>query len=463
MNYGINVTDPIYGGVINGDWSQAFQNAINSITQNGSSTGGVIFIPKGNYILKNQIIISTSQAELLTSITLEGEGMHSTILNFNNQGSGIIINDGTFVKLRNFSVRNSTDHNIIFRFISSGTSGAVNNDASNHIELTNVRSSFAAKSGIVFERSFLINMRDVFCSHNAHHGFEFRGFHTSTHASGCFAGSNGLDGWLINEMVYSSFNSCASDGNRRGWSISNIKSVKLTGCGCESNRQAGFYVTSPVPVVHNIINDVENLSLESCFALKNALSSDGFSNFLYIKTTLNGKASVVVKNCSDSDDPIRNGINSVVIDGNGANLINDNNNFIYKTVGTNNGINTLVQYSKDIGPIDIYAADVELLDLKDTFGNSDVFGGTIVIEARNSPFLVANSNSATYILLVSKTVLGTNVKIIEKDGLIEGNGGSWPSFNFSINSSGQLLATPIGSTSGSFYFKLSGTGNISLH
>ena len=79
MDYGINVTDPIFGGQINGDWSTAFQNAIDSLAISGSYTGGVIFVPKGKYILKNGITISTLESAKLASITVEGEGMHSTI------------------------------------------------------------------------------------------------------------------------------------------------------------------------------------------------------------------------------------------------------------------------------------------------------------------------------------------------------------------------------------------------
>lgn len=446
MEFGINITDPTFGGPINGDWSPAFQNAINTVAINASYSGGLIFVPRGNYTLKSSITISTLESDLLASITIEGEGMHSTILDFNNQGSGLIVEHGTFVKLRGFYIKGSIDHNILIK------TGA------NHVELTNLRSSFAAKSGVTFERSFLITMRDVFASHNTWHGFEFQGFHTSVHGVSCFAASNHLDGWVINDMVYSSFNSCAADKNRKGWSISNIRSVKLTGCGCESNSQAGFYVHAPASTI--VINDVENLSMESCFGTNNN-TGGGFSNFLYIQTTLAGKVSVVMKNCSDLDPPA--GSSSVVIDGTGARLIDDNNIFQFTIEGVNGGIKTLVQYSREIGPIAVIGPNTDILQLGDIFNSTDTFGGILTIEARNNPLSVTNSNSATYVLLVSKTVTSTSVTILGKSGLTQGTGISWPSFDFSINANGKLEASPVASTNGSFYFQISASGNIALY
>lgn len=457
-DYGINVTDPIFGGIQNGSWSPAFQAAIDSLEINGSYNGGIIFVPKGVYVLKTKIVINSNEnSENLSSITIEGEGMHSTILKFSNSDSnpqedGLNIEYGTFVKLRNFSIRDSKKNNIIFK--------SQNNNVPNHIEITNVRSSFATLNGIVFERSFLITMRDVFTSHNGKNGFYFQGYHTSTNAICCYADNNTEDGWVINDMSYSSFISCASDNNRNGWRISNIRDVKLISCGGEFNSQTAFYVYSPEPST-TILNDVISLSMESCFGNDNDKGSPGtYSNFLCIKTTSNGKASVDVKNCYDLNSPF--GSDSVIIDGSGSKLIDNNNTFDSNVVGANNGIKSLVQYSKEIGPITISSSDTQILPLSDIFNKTDTFGGLLTVEARNNPLSFSNSNSATYLLLVSKTVVNQNINIVSQAGLIQGSGSSWPSFTFSINSNGILMASPIGSTNGTFYFSFSASGNIYL-
>lgn len=460
MNYGINITDPVFGGIQNGSWSPAFQAAINSLEINGSYNGGIIFVPRGIYVLKTKIVIHGSEnSENLSSITIEGEGMHSTILRFENsesnpQEDGLNIEYGSFVKLRNFSIRDSKKNNILFK--------SQNSNVPNHIEITNVRSSFASLSGIVFERSFLITMRDVFCSHNAKNGFDFKGYHTSTNAIGCYADNNIEDGWVINDMSYSSFISCASDNNRNGWRISNIRSVKLISCGGEFNSRSAFYVYAPEPST-TVFNDVISLSLESCFGYDNDKGNPGaYSNFLYIKTTSAGRATVDVKNCFDSIPQSNQNSVSVIIDGSGSRLIDNNNIFNSNVVGANNGIKTLVQYGKEIGPITVNNSNTVIIQLRDIFDKINTFGGLITVEARNSPLSFSNSNSATYVLLASKTVVNESITLISQAGLIQGNNSNWPSFTFSINSNGQLTASPIGSTSGNFYFNLSANGNISL-
>ena len=65
--------------------------------------------------------------------------------------------------------------------------------------------------------------------------------------------------------------------------------------------------------------------------------------------------------------------------------------------------------------------------------------------------------SATYKLLISKSVAGEQVVEIAKLGLVTGASASHPSFSFSV-SGGNLVATPLSTTAGNFWFALEKVG-----
>lgn len=451
MNFGVDVTSPSFGGPINGDWTPAFQNAVDSLRiENSHTTGGVIFIPRGVYVLKNELIIRTFEThpnEHLASITLEGEGMHSSILDFNQEGSGLTVQHSTLVKLRGFSIKNSTANNIKIQ------------PGEGHIELTNIRSKGAAENGLLFENgTFLISLKDVFSSHNTENGFLFEGLHTSIDASACFAAANTMDGWVLKNIVYSSFNSCAADKNRHGWNITNVRTLKLTGCGAEMNNLAGFYVNADSSETH-----VDFLSMESCFGIDNNKANLGYSNLCHLMSTSTGKVTVSMKNCQDAFFSTPTSPYSVVVYGTGSRLVNDNNKFATALAGAAGGVATLVQYSRELGPLTITGADTEIMRLRDTYNSTVTFGGMLTIEARNKNLSDSNANTATYVLLVSKTVTGTSLTEIAKLGLTQGSGSSWPSFIFSLDPAGKLKASPVASTSGDFHFLITASGNISLY
>lgn len=327
--FGINVTDERFGGDIDGDWSQAFQRAIDTLTLgsgNERESGGIIYVPRGEYILNSGIEINSDQQWNLSSITIQGEGMYSTIINFNNEGTGLNIKDGIFVKLRDFRIQKANGNNVHF-----------SSDGQSHIEISNVTSDGASNSGFVFENVIMTTLTDAFAGHNGGNGFEFNGYSTSITSNSCFAASNGQNGWLINDMSYSTFNGCGADLNQRaGWQLSNITAVKLIGCGSESNQQAGFYVRTDMPT--GTLNEVNSLSMESCFGYKNNLGNPlGFSNFLYVKSNNGNTANVHVSNCSDLD-PLDLNNYSMVANGSGVKIISDFNSFEKSTVKVNGAV-----------------------------------------------------------------------------------------------------------------------------
>lgn len=90
------------------------------------------------------------------------------------------------------------------------------------------------------------------------------------------------------------------------------------------------------------------------------------------------------------------------------------------------------------------------------------FSGLITLEAKSAD--TENSNLAVYTLSVAKTSAGTYyITQITALGLLAGSSANWPSFTWTIDSgTGRLMATPVGSTSGLFYFYATALGNLRL-
>tara|TARA_B100000497_G_scaffold112136_1_gene132795 strand:- start:32 stop:1174 length:1143 start_codon:yes stop_codon:yes gene_type:complete len=111
----------------------------------------------------------------------------------------------------------------------------------------------------------------------------------------------------------------------------------------------------------------------------------------------------------------------------------------------------------------VTSANTPVVDLASIFGSSNNYSGVLNILASNGvPTSGSPYNSASYVLLVTKSTGGSGIVEIAKNGLITGAGGSFPSFTWTLNTtSNELEATPIGSTSGNFYFYIGQLGTLS--
>jgi hypothetical protein len=100
-------------------------------------------------------------------------------------------------------------------------------------------------------------------------------------------------------------------------------------------------------------------------------------------------------------------------------------------------------------------ATITVFSLSDIAG-TDSYGGLISLTATNSS---DDSLVATYLLFVSSQ--GSVCNVIQSGGYIEGDTAEQPSFTWTL-SGGELLATPVGSTNGTFNFDAVGIGAASL-
>lgn len=122
------------------------------------------------------------------------------------------------------------------------------------------------------------------------------------------------------------------------------------------------------------------------------------------------------------------------------------------------------QQSRDIkspkgGITGAYRPNLEVSATVPVFEISDIarskhFGGLITVTATNSS---DDSLIATYLLFVSSQ--GSVCNVVESGGFIEGEAPEHPSFSWAL-SGGELQATPVGSTNGTYDFDAVGVGAV---
>lgn len=106
----------------------------------------------------------------------------------------------------------------------------------------------------------------------------------------------------------------------------------------------------------------------------------------------------------------------------------------------------------------VTSSGTKVCSLRSSNGTNGLISGMIFVTAKNADADVG-TNDASYILHVSKSSAGQEVTQISSLGLDGGNSSNWPSFSWSMAASGDLLASPVGNTSGTFHFYISTVGN----
>lgn len=122
-----------------------------------------------------------------------------------------------------------------------------------------------------------------------------------------------------------------------------------------------------------------------------------------------------------------------------------------------------VNGANSAGSISVTGANTPIAILADSRNSiSNDIGGILFVWARSATSTAGNS--ASYVLHVHTQYNGSpEVTSLSTLGLDTGSGASAPSFTFSIDfATHNLRATPIGSTSGSFYFSFAAMGHLSV-
>jgi Pectate lyase superfamily protein len=240
------------------DDTAAIQAALDSLqTSDDTLTGGVIRVPAGRYNVSSPLRISAVNKAGLPSATLQGEGMHNTVIAASSDFKGealLCLDLASYCKIEDLHLFGRNDIDAGLKDVNGGS----------HLTLRRV---FAQKfrNGFLMKDSFMTlveGCRAKFCFT----GFRFAGFHTSLFVTNCYALDNYGPGFHFSQVVYSNIMSCGSDNNKVGYRIDNSNSVIISGCGAEQCELSAFEITGTEKKERSALIKSTNVRLISCFA-----------------------------------------------------------------------------------------------------------------------------------------------------------------------------------------------------
>lgn len=307
-----------FGAVGDGvtDDTAAIQAAITAVQAQG---GGTVNFPAGTFKCLNEITLNPIGAFLFHDVYLQGAGAEATILSFSSAVAG---SNGIKVLAGGGAGR--------FGISSMSIKGAKNigininpghgpDEFVSRFYISDVVVDGCVSDGVRFSNTYMGNISNVESRNNGGSGFRLEGFHTSMTFTRCWAGGdalppnggNALSGWYIENIVYSSFDSCSADWNGgAGWVIKGCDTLQIQACGSESNAEEGFFVGTSAS------RTVQNLTLSNCFAYNNAKSNPAnFANLLGVLTSGSSDARMFLEGCSDRWDAATPSNLSVVLNG----------------------------------------------------------------------------------------------------------------------------------------------------
>ncbi|HBB9747049.1 TPA: right-handed parallel beta-helix repeat-containing protein [Escherichia coli] len=100
-----------------------------------------------------------------------------------------------------------------------------------------------------------------------------------------------------------------------------------------------------------------------------------------------------------------------------------------------------------------------LVSLSSMLGGKTRFSGLVLVNAKNGDADTLTTE-ASYLLHVCASGSGYQCSLISSVGQTAGDSASWPSFTWTISTTGVLTGTPIGSTSATFTFYIQTLGNV---
>ncbi|WP_052235228.1 phage head-binding domain-containing protein [Pectobacterium brasiliense] len=441
-------------GDISADIGGASNEVISSLATEYSASalvairGGEFKLPRGSHHSLKSINIEKHSSGV-SSIGISGQGQQTSEINLSGSPvttSGVTGGDDgpAFGELRDFAVKNSPNKGFNLAKYSRMT-------------FKNLHSESGGSDGYYFGNGFVSVLEKLTAKDNAAFGVHFDATlqHTSHHINGGFASYNAGSGWYWGYMNYSVATAVASDNNTAyGHVIEKSDTFIANGCGAESNGRSGFAVLSSTARGQS-----KNIVINCAYAHLNGQDATGYPNLLYVLSQDNTPSQVRI---SKSYSSPRSGDSTpdIIADGIGAEVEIDDCTLPNGWMARNGGYihwhhKTLLVRSKAIAA----STATAICNLKSTQGHTRFSGTLTVLASNNSPDVEAR-NTAIYQLLVSKSILnGYQVIEIAKAGHITGGSASSPAFTFSI-AADRLIATPIGSATGNFWFEIDAASQV---
>ena len=438
------------------DWQPAIQAAIDSLDTGGdTTTGGVIYFPVGRYYIKSPIIVRCANAANLASITLQGEGMHNTVIDCADGFVGdqaIQSLDSTYCVYKDFHIlgNNRTSYGLELE-----TGGS-------EVFVERVFCQNFTVSCFYVHRCFMVTMTQC-RSKGGVTGFDFSGdYNTSLNISNCYALNTNAagQGFLISDVAYSNFTACGADTTGRwGYRVNNTMGVNFDNCGAEEPTRAAWYfeASAALDAAATIVTGTR-CTLNGCVSV-GADSDSGYGS-LYSNqvdtSSLDVEVNRFVEHTVDNGYSVANtGVDlNQKVSLNGCKFTGQ----IISAVAVINPVNVT-----RVNNVSITGANTPVVDLASVFGSANTYSGVLHIVASNAvPTDLNVVNIAAYVLLVTRTAGSATIVEIAKNGLTTGGSATQPSFTWAIDTgTNELEASPVGSTSGNFYFYIGQLGSLS--
>ncbi|MEI9651169.1 hypothetical protein V5037_00160 [Enterobacter ludwigii] len=359
----------------------------------------------------------------------------------------------------------ATQYFKLSEFATRGGYRGVSNEFASRGTLDRVKAFSATQEGFYFGNAYIMDVRNIIAGSNGASGVKFDYLntpiykqHTSTAITSGYASSNGNHGWEWGYMNYCAAMATASDSNtNHGHYIRNCDGFVMIACGSENNGRGGFTARSSSTEGYN-----DNVVIEGSWGHQNNTARDGWANLLHVQSLNSVRNHITIRN-SKSSPATDNNSADIVVDGVGAVVTIDNCTIPKGVQALNGGYVDWVHHNALFPAINFTGGAARAIcSLRSTQGYQTTYGGMIIVHVGNLVTSSGSRRTATYVLLVNKTLAGASpVVVMVSSGETTGSVSASPSFTWSINGSDQLVATGLtGTTAGDFWFEITASGQV---
>ncbi|HGX8789490.1 TPA: hypothetical protein ACJINY_001967 [Escherichia coli] len=422
------------------------------------SRGGTINIPRGFRLVNHSVLLdrtAAGSADVLDNISLVGGGVGTSELRAGPDLSSV----SAIIK----SNEPTGNYVQLLRIADLSTRGGLNGvriETASRATLERLRIENATGSGIYIGNSWVNSLDEVLVSNPGVHGVEFdvTKQKTSTFVKSSYINKTpGGSGWVWGFMNYSAAICAAADACKLyGHHFKKTEGFALIACGNEASGRSGIYGEASSSLGEN-----QSITVLNHFSHNSNQDNLGYANLLHLKST-DGAKNIIRVMDSTSHQP-NFGVQDVIADGVGAIAIVDNCVLPNGVKTFNGGYIDWVHHNVLVNNINFGAGSARsICGLRSTQGYANTYGGKLTIHASNAAPSQLGRRTATYEIMVNKTLDGsTQVVEVAKAGETSGATNSSPSFTWSINGAGQLVATCSTATiTGNFWFEISTHGQV---
>lgn len=422
------------------------------------SRGGTVNIPRGFRLVNHSVLLDRTapgSPDVGDSISIIGGGVGTSEL---RAGPGL--SSVSAIIKSNEPGGNAIQ---VFRLSDFSTRGGYNGirvETASRTTIERMRIESATNSGVFIGNSWVNSIDELLVSNAGVHGVEFDATRqkTSTLVKSSYVNKTTIgSGWVWGFMNYSAAICAAADACKLyGHHIVKSEAFSLIASGNEGAGRAGIFAEASAAIGEN-----KSITVLNHFSHNSNLDNQGYANLLHLKSSDNAKNVIRVMD-STSHNP-NFGVQDVIADGVGAIAIVDNCVMPNGVKAVNGGYIDWIHHPLLVNKINYGAGAARVIcGLRSTQGYTNTWGGRMTIHASNAAPSQLGRRTATYELLVNKTLDGS-VQVVEvaKAGETTGANNSSPSFTWSINGIGQLVAaTATATISGDFWFEISTSGQV---